>query len=168
MSGNNKFFKILKEEMLNCFDAEVEKLAWRLQGILENKTWASLHPGSNAVSEKLQELVQSKVEKSAASYLVTISSGASGLITSPAVKSSYTSLPKQHESNRIKGFAERHSTRVKKGLAGKSGLSSKNNLIKTSAGKLANKGKQGIKLFEIALKQAMPVIEKEITNLSIT
>jgi hypothetical protein len=165
MKSQNESFKILKQEILNCFEGHVEDHVKCSSAILENKTQSVLHHSYNTRDKKLLKPIESKIKKSAAAYLLTIFPGTKKIHS--GVKGNFVRQAKRHETGRIKGLAQKYSRKIDHNTSVVKKFINNPGLLKLTAGALAKKGKPGSKLFEIALNQAIPAIEKRLNNLGV-
>jgi hypothetical protein len=84
---------------------------------------------------------------------------------STVIKSNFARLAKMHERNRVKGFAEKYSGKLRQSNTTGMKILNKNRHVKPAAAGLAKKGKPGIRLFQLALNRSMPAIEKELAKI---
>lgn len=153
----------LKIQVLEIVETEVEKLAEKIGLILEREVKDVLKQNEKYATGDAYKSVRSKVTKLTRAYIVKTFLGVNyGVFIHEDTKPHWPPLNKIQKWVRLKGLAGRYSTKTHKRLGKKMDQHQEDRQIAfLIARKIARKGTKGIKFFEIALKQAIPTIEKE-------
>lgn len=144
-------FDKLKDELLEHFNAEVEKLAGKAAIILESELKAVMGEKYFVNAEQSRAVVY-EVKKLTWEYLVMV----------------YVNTPEYKIAKLSAGSfgQDRKFSRLQAGRSGQGNRYNKLDLDKITvqkiAGNIYRKGTPGIKFFDITLKQAMPLILAEI------
>lgn len=166
--SKQKHLEGLRDDVLRHFDEEVEKLVETTGLILERETKEVLaKEGKHATGDAIKS-VRSEARKLSWGYVIRTFLGVNyGVFIYEDTKPHWPPLNKIQKWVRLKKLAGRYSVKTKKRLGGKLTQHAEDRQIAwLIARKIARKGTKGIKFFDIALKQAMPMIKKELAKVS--
>jgi hypothetical protein len=186
--SNPEFFDSLKNQIIALLEKEVKALSTRLALILERESRQVIDGKAHATGA-LGKSASSEIEQIAMGYLIKIFVGARskegfpyGFAVHDGTKPHFPPVRAIHDWVLQKGLAQRMIQSGKnKGamraiksygtIRSKAGMSRAmdeyrqvNSIAFLIARSISKKGTQGVKFFEIALKQAMPKIEQELQN----
>lgn len=159
----------LNEEILNTFYREVEKLTEKIGLILERETKDVLSKHGKYATGDLYKSIRSKVIKLSKSYVIRCFAGVNySQFVHEDTRPHFPPINKIQKWVRLKKLTGRYSVKSKKRLGGKQTQHDEDRALAwIIARSISRKGTKGIKFFELALKQAMPIIEKEIAVLKV-
>jgi len=162
--NENKLFEELQKDILNSFYREVEKLTERIGLILERETKDVLSKHGKYATGDLYKSIRSKVIKLSKSYVIRCFAGVNySQFVHEDTRPHFPPINKIQKWVRLKKLTGRYSVKSKRRLGGKQTQHDEDRALAwIIARSIARKGTKGIKFFELALKQAMPIIEKEI------
>lgn len=166
---DEKFFDELKDQIIESFYREVEKLTERIGLILERETKDVLKQHGKYATGDLYKSIRSKVTKLSWGYVVRCFAGVNySQFVHEDTRPHFPPINKIAKWVRLKKLAGRYSVKSKKRLGGKRTQYEEDRALAWAiAIKISRKGTKGIKFFDLALKQAAPIIQKEITGFSI-
>ena len=164
MNDNKKLFDKLKDEIIEHFNAEVERIANRAALILERELKEVIDEKAFA-GGNLKGAVACEVKKLTWEYLVRVYVNIPyAQYVDEGTKPHFPPLAPIIQWVRKKGLSLNHSV-GRSGLGKRYGEFNIDRIIAQKiAWKIYRKGTQGIKFFDITLKQAMPLILAEIKN----
>lgn len=165
-NDESKLFEKLEDEILKRFYAEVEKLAERIGLILERETKDVLTANNKIATGELRKSIRYKVTKLVSAYLVTCFANVNySQYVYDGTRPHFPPIEQIIRWVRRKGIAGKYSIKTHKRLGNMVQQNDEDRqLALMIARSIAKKGTKGIKFFDIALKQAWPVIEKEIQS----
>lgn len=164
MNDNKKHFDKLKDEILEHLNTEVERLASRAALILERELKEVINEKAFA-GGNLKGAVACEVKKLTWEYMVRVYVNTQyAQYVDEGTKPHFPPLAPIIQWVRKTGLTLNHS--AGRNSPGKRFDNYDKDKITAQkiAWKIYKKGTQGIKFFDITLKQAMPLIEKEIKN----
>ena len=163
---DDHFFEELADEVLKSIDREAEKLANRVGLIIERETKDVLRQNDKIATAEMYKGIFFKVRKRILSYFVTISSNADySVYVYDGTKPHFPPLNKIVKWVRIKRMAGRYSIKTKRRMGKKQDkLDEDKALAWAIAVSISRKGTKGFKFFDLALKQALPILEEEVQS----
>jgi len=170
------FFDNLKDKILQSVQVEAEKLANKIALILERETAQVITDNNIIATGNLRKSIGSSVEKSIVGYLITAFTNAGySLFVSDGTRPHFPPITAIRDWVKIKGLAYNIKSSKKKKSGAAFGnvkairsyktmndYNQINQIASAIAWSIYHKGTKGIKFFDLALKQAMPIIEKEL------
>lgn len=165
---DDKLFENIAGEILDSFRIEVEKLTERIALILERETKDVLSKNDKIATADLYKSIRSKVVKFAWGYIIRVFSGVNyAQFVYDGTKPHFPPINKIAKWIRIKGLAGRYSVKTKRRLGGKQEKFDEDTALAWAiAIKISRKGTKAFKFFDLALKQGLPIIEKEVLRLN--
>lgn len=166
--NDDKLFENLAGEILERFYGEVEKLAKRIALILERETKDVLSKNDKVATADLYKSIRSKVTRLSRAYIIKVFAGVNyAQFVYDDTKPHFPPVNKIAKWVRIKGLAGKYSIKTKRRLGGKQSKYDEDTALAwLIARKIARKGTKGLKFFDLALKQGVPIIQKEVLRLN--
>lgn len=164
--SNKKFMEELEDEILDKYYREVEKLTERIGLILERETKDVLSKHGKYATGDLYKSIRSKVIKLSKSYVIRCFANVNySQFVHEDTRPHFPPINKIQKWVRLKKLTGRYSVKSKRRLGGKQTQHDEDRALAwIIARSIARKGTKGIKFFELALKQAMPKIQDELTK----
>lgn len=153
----------LSEVVLKHFEKEVGKLAEDIGHILERETRDVLGKKGKDATGNLIQSVSHKARKMAWGYMITCFTNADySVYVHDGTKPHWPPVDKIQKWVRIKKLAASYSEKGNRQGGTKRQHAEDRRVAWLIARKIARKGTKGIKFFDIALKQAMPLIKDKL------
>lgn len=158
----------LAEIVYKSFDEETDKLAEKIGVILVSETQDVLMKHGKYATANLYQSVSQKVRRMAWGYMITCFTNANySIYVHEDTRPHFPPVDKIQEWVKVKKLAARYSVKSKKRFGGTKTQHNEDRALAWAIAKsISRKGTKGIKFFELALKQSMPIIKDELLKKS--
>lgn len=146
---------------------EVEKLAFKLANILQGETQSVIKEKVYATGD-LRKSISSDVKRIVDGWMIKVYSNTNySVFAHEGTRPHWVPIYNLYRWVKIKKLAGRYSLKGSRLGSKRDQYLDDMNLAKQIQRKIAKKGTKGVKFFELALKQAMPLIEKEMRGFNV-
>lgn len=166
--ANSEFFE-LEDEIQKRFRIEVEKLAERIGLMLERETMEVLAANDKIATGDLRKSVSYKVTRLLSDYLITCFTNTNyAVYVHDGTRPHFPPIEPIMQWVKRKRLSGSYSIKTHDRIGNKSKqFDEDRQLAFMIARSIAKKGTKGLKFFDIALKQAWPMIEKEVQSFNL-
>ncbi len=163
---DDRYFEKLGEEIIKTFYDEAEKLAEKIGLILERETKDVLKQNDKIATADLYKSIREKTRKMLWGYMITVFSNVNyAQYVYDGTKPHFPPINKIAKWVRIKKLSGNYSIKSHGRLGKKQDQYDQDRALAwLIARKIAKKGTKGIKFFDLALKQGLPMIEQKVAN----